>query len=304
MGSRAVLRRDPDLRPRDVSPAAPYLAAQRLRTRGCPGNRPAIQPCARARAPSPPPRRRDTGQRLEASSSLWPSITVSASLIFSQAEAVSPWSHNSTAAVVRSKISAMASAVERVTNEVAEFYNWCRSQTRASFCSHMLGLMKWPLDYMGANPKCVLSEYRLRVTKILADGADNSSYGREDHSWHNCVTAVDPAVGDLSPDRLNDVGARLSDTGLTLAQRCRAVLPDDIELEISGGSTWDADWNTVEYPPQRLEPGHAGCDAWAEFVETGPSWRFSPGCISARKLAQEWMEHHHGMPESYGGHRC
>ena len=44
MGSRAVLRWDPDLSPRDVSPAAPYLAAQRLRTRGCPGNRPAIQP--------------------------------------------------------------------------------------------------------------------------------------------------------------------------------------------------------------------------------------------------------------------
>ena len=165
--------------------------------------------------------------------------------------------------------------------------------------------MKWALDYMGADPQCIVNEYTARVETAAGTprGQLEPAGLRDQHGWQNCATVIDPFLPGVDrPDgRTNDVGLRLSDTpGITLAERCRAVLPPDVQL--------DKEWRTATYrqEPFYFEPGHAGCDAWAEWAMThhyNPDIA-APRCHSAAHLAEEWMEHHHGTPENYPRVSC
>lgn len=178
--------------------------------------------------------------------------------------------------------------------------------------------MKWALDYLGAAPQCVINEYYDRVdasrraASIAGPGSLEPYKLRNQHGWHNCATVIDPyLVGvELPAGRSNDVGLRLSDTpGITLAERCRAVLPPDVQLEKSWYQQRGPDGNSIFAPPPegyRFEEGHAGCDAWAAWY--GPSSssndRFYPACFAAAQLAEEWMEHYRSLPEHYIGPTC
>ena len=183
----------------------------------------------------------------------------------------------------------------RPTQQVLDFFLVCNSTPYAP-CDWLLGLMARPLDYLGARPSCVLGEYLDRVAVFARTGYAVGP-PEEQHGWHHCATVIDPLVGQ-TPTTGSDVGVRLSDTGLTLAERCRAVLPGDVNLEtFYGGRRSDG----TRRDPIRFDSGHAGCDDWAEWVEAVISANSSdvPTCFRSARLAEEWMEHHHGVHEGY-----
>ena len=190
----------------------------------------------------------------------------------------------------------------RATPAVLAFYEECSSIPDAP-CDWLLGLMKWPLDYMGARPACVHGEYLERVRSFARTGSAVGEVQNR-YGWHNCSTVIDPLVGQLPTETANDVGYRLSDTGLSLAERCRTVLPEDVMLEtFYGGRLSDG----TRRPPIRFNPGHAGCDEWAEWVNAVIDKRVSymPDCYRSARLAEEWAEHHYNVHELYiGGFNC
>ena len=71
-----------------------------------------------------------------------------------------------------------------------------------------------------------------------------------------------------------------------MADRCRQVLPADVELE------WAVD-NKSSQKRFGLD-----CDEWARLLEDDLPGRF-PNCFLSAELAREWLEHHHQMPERY-----
>ena len=186
----------------------------------------------------------------------------------------------------------------RNTAQVQDWVNSCIPADAIISCAELLHHMKQALDYLGANPECVLNMYAERVNYHLKkrSGADRS-YARDTFGWHMCATVIDPIVVEI-PDgpRANDEKLRLSDTpGITLAERCRKVLTDpfpDIQLE----TPWRGDT-----PPTRFGND---CDAWAASRTTTNLWKASPVCAASVYLADEWMEHHHGQHERYFGPWC
>ena len=181
----------------------------------------------------------------------------------------------------------------RLSAVVLNFLLGCKATLYAP-CDWLLGLMQRPLDYLGARPTCVLDEYLDRVGAFARTGSAVGTFQNQ-YGWHNCATVIDPLVGEI-PEHGNDVGLRLSDTGLSLAERCRAVLPEDIMLETGYKLNGD--------PPTRFESGHAGCDAWASYVEGKNQMSYMPDCFRSARLAYEWMEHHYGAHEAYFGGNC
>ena len=166
----------------------------------------------------------------------------------------------------------------------------------AGNCRWLLHEMHQALDYLGADPICVGNEYRARFQYYLRAGSGaNGSYAKENFGWHNCATVMDPMIGNPPAERVSDIGYRLSDTGLSLAERCRAVLTDPfpgIELESRG--------NDFIVPTQFGQD----CDAWASWVVEKGLSRSTPVCNASSSLAEEWMEYHHGQHERYFRPHC
>ncbi len=189
---------------------------------------------------------------------------------------------------------------------VAEWINWMGGTDR-SYTQWLMRNMKWALDYLGASPNCVITQYYDRVVtsnEVTPPNQAEPGYLRDLYGWSGCVTVIDPFIPGvaLPEDRNNDIGLRLSDTpGITLADRCRAVLPEDIQLE-GFRFLHDANGNRVGEPGYYpYEPGHAGCDEWAMRVESD-YWFVNgdyPACFRSSALAVEWMEHHYGKPDNY-----
>ena len=152
----------------------------------------------------------------------------------------------------------------------------------------MLFKMKRALDFLAAHPWCVLNEYSDKANIYTSPQRPprniNDSYG-----WHNCATVIDPIVGTPDPGRDNDDGVLLSHSGISLAEQCRRVLPPDVALEHSPRRFTDE--------VQRFDPGHAGCDAWAAWVNDRRCAQDSRVCDRSARLAEEWMEHHYNIPE-------
>ncbi|MDE0666805.1 MAG: hypothetical protein OXH67_14505 [Acidimicrobiaceae bacterium] len=189
----------------------------------------------------------------------------------------------------------------RLTHRTLAWAEWCNAVWDS--CRWLMHEMYQALDYLGADPQCVLGIYTQRVNYYLSKGAAaNSSYATDTFGWHLCSTVIDPIEGDLPTDRPDtDVGYRLSDrSGITLSERCRIVLTNpfpDIQLERrpTFGELRDG-----------VEPTRFGqdCDAWATYVlEKGLS-PSSPACNESSSLAEEWMEHHHNQPEVYFRPHC
>ena len=183
--------------------------------------------------------------------------------------------------------------------QVAEWINWMGAQP-TTYRQWLMYNMKWALDYLGAHPACVIPTYYDRVAtsnEVTLPGRAEPTYLRDSYGWHNCATVIDPFISGVDlPARANDIGLRLSDTpGITLAERCRTVLPEDIQLE-DFRTRSDAEGKLVGYYYD-LESGHAGCDDWANWVESGYWYPQYPACTASAQLASEWMEHHYGAPE-------
>lgn len=157
----------------------------------------------------------------------------------------------------------------RVSSNVQIWIDWCGNHPE---CDRLLLHMVWALDYLGANEVCVIEQY-------FDYALSTAQYPQEMYGWHNCATIIDPVQSD---------GKLLSEHGLSMAERCRAVLPDDVELEerISSGVIRDG----------------LDCDEWGAWVEAR---RVSyPACDKSARLAEEWLEHYIGMPERYWRMSC
>ena len=190
---------------------------------------------------------------------------------------------------------------------VAEWIDWASGL--GGYAEWLMFNMKWSLDYLGAHPNCVIEAYYDRAVAAPAGRAEPYSF-RERHGWHNCATVIDPHIPgvQLPKDRENDVGLRLSDTGITLAERCRVVLPADIQLE----KEWEYERHdgesrtSIYYQPEDyyFEAGHAGCDAWAAWAQSLRYGDRLPICRDSAFLAEEWMEHYRGAAEHYPQVTC
>ena len=167
----------------------------------------------------------------------------------------------------------------RVTPNVQAWMDWCRG---SQGCDWVLLQMVWALDYLGANDTCVLGNYRERIDRGNRPGVSNGYMNgglTGQYGWHRCATVIDPTQDD---------GRLLSEHGLTMAERCRAVLPADVELE------------------ERIDRGvirdGMNCDEWGEWVE-GRSTGFAD-CDRSARLAEEWLEHYIDMHERYSRLSC
>ena len=177
----------------------------------------------------------------------------------------------------------------RQTRDVIDWTNWCQASWHPLSCEFVLFQMKWSLDYLGAHPWCVLQQYYNRIAAhddIWNRGAALPADMRSRHGWHLCPSVIDPGQ-DADPRR------RLSETGISLAEQCRIVLPAKVHLEDRP--------RRVNIEPQRFG---SDCGAWAEWVENRPIARDWRGCDRSARLAEEWMEHHHGTPEHYAAVTC
>ena len=184
----------------------------------------------------------------------------------------------------------------RAADQVQSWAIWCYDWPNVS-CAALLFHMSQALDYLGAHRSCVLNAYTDRVEYLSPRGSGaDVDYARNTFGWHLCSTVIDPLVKDLPAERPeNDVGYRLSDTGISLAERCRVVLTTpfpDIELEGRGN----------DY----IQPRRFGqdCDAWAAYVEGRRGYTAFPHCEASHRLAEEWMEHVHGQHERYFAPYC
>ena len=177
----------------------------------------------------------------------------------------------------------------RVTRDVADFVTVCESVSWNISCEWIYYWMKMPLDYLGAHPWCVIQQY---YNKLAEYGSLTAAPGWEiynNNGWHRCATIIDPPWP-------QDPSMLLSQTGMSLADRCRVVLPADVELEARPTSL-----TNLFAEPQRFGND---CDAWAEHIENRPSFQTWSDCARSAHLAEEWMEHHHNQPELYYPVKC
>ena len=173
--------------------------------------------------------------------------------------------------------------VPRRSQEVRAWLDWCGDNW--SGCDWLQLAMVWALDYLGANPQCVIQHYEWRASSAsrpgVTDGWNNGGLIKR-YGWHKCATVIDP----IQPD-----GQLLSDHGLTVAERCRAVLPADVKLE-----------ENTSVANRGVFRHWMTCDEWGEWVEDRRTGY--PDCETSARLAEEWLEHHHGMPENFWTISC
>ena len=165
----------------------------------------------------------------------------------------------------------------RMTPAVQAWVDWCPDGW--SGCTFMQRRMVWALDYLGGNELCVLDQYYKQAQAAAESYGWNFSAPslKERYGWHRCATVIDPE----QPD-----GRLLSEQpGVTVADRCRAVLPADVELEYRFGS--------------RIDEENLDCDGWAVFIDDRST--LADTCDRSWRLAHEWLEHYHDMPDGYGG---
>ena len=181
---------------------------------------------------------------------------------------------------------------------VAEWIDWASGL--GSYAEWLMFNMKWSLDYLGAHPNCVIEAYYDRAVAAPAGRAEPYSF-RERHGWHNCATVIDPHIPgvQLPKDRENDVGLRLSDTGITLAERCRVVLPADIQLEkrvgVRKNTTSKAEpASTTSRKTITSKRGTPGATPGRHGRSLSGTATGYPICRDSAFLAEEWVEHYRG----------
>ena len=172
------------------------------------------------------------------------------------------------------------------TLDTFRWVSWCYDQPSTP-CRWLMFEMKWALDFLGAHPWCVLNEYTQRAN-IYASPQRPPRNIRDLYGWHRCATVIDPIVGTPDPGRSNDVGVLLSHSGISLAEQCRRVLPEDVQME-----------SKVRRLSEEVQRFGSDCDAWAAWVDDRIGADAFRVCDRSARLAEEWMEHHYLIPERY-----
>ena len=171
---------------------------------------------------------------------------------------------------------------------------WEASCTGMSSCDRLLYAMKWALDYLGASENCVLAVYQARWSRMNASN-EHSGVEIDRYGWHRCPTVIDPRIATVADPYVQqqphgqDV-LLLAASSDSLADRCRAVLPADVALEFF-----------VNNQLSQLREGLT-CDEWADLA--GARRVTYKVCDFSSLLAEEWMEHHHGMPVRHRSIYC
>ena len=171
---------------------------------------------------------------------------------------------------------------------------WAASCWGGSSCDRLLYSMKWALDYLGASEDCVLAVYQARWSRMNASnefsGVEIDLYG-----WHRCPTVIDPRTPTEADPYVQQQPhgqdmLLLAPNSDSLADRCRAVLPADVNLDFAVDNK-AADWREG-----------LSCDEWGPLAGARRvSYKI---CDASALLAEEWMEHHHGMPAEHRSIYC
>ena len=166
----------------------------------------------------------------------------------------------------------------RATEYRQTWIDWCGPGWR---CESLLFQMTWALDYLGANESCVVNIYYARASQSISSD-DHRVRLINEYGWHRCATVIDPVQSD---------GRLLSEHGLSMAERCRAVLPADVKLEY---------WELVGLNYELRDD--VDCDEWGAYVEgRGSSYK---DCDDSARLAEEWLEHYIDRPERFRTLSC
>ena len=106
---------------------------------------------------------------------------------------------------------ARANDYPRLTNQTLAWADWCSGVF--SSCRWLMHEMHQALDYLGANPRCVLNIYTQKVNHYLEQGSGvNASYAANNFGWHLCASVIDPIVRDLPTDDLPQMSGSVSPT--------------------------------------------------------------------------------------------
>ena len=170
----------------------------------------------------------------------------------------------------------------RVTEGVQTWMNWCGDWWG---CDELLFQMVWALDYLGADENCVVNIYYGRASEESQGISSDDHRVRliNEYGWHRCATVIDPVQSD---------GRLLSEHGLSMAERCRAVLPADVKLEF---------YELVGLDYELRDD--VSCDEWGAYVE-GRGVLYMEECDESARLSEEWLEHYIDRPERFRTLSC
>ena len=130
----------------------------------------------------------------------------------------------------------------RRSENVQIWVDWCGDYAG---CDWLLAQMTWALDHLAADEICVIERY---FTRALEESTNYRDSLPGEYGWHQCASVIDPR----QPD-----GRLLSEQpGITVADRCRAVLPADTDLEYYEGGRRDG------------RRGGLSCDEWGAWAES------------------------------------
>ena len=160
----------------------------------------------------------------------------------------------------------------RPTPELVDWTNdvCLASGAGSSACARVLHQSVWALDYLGASQDCIIAEMTAQVN--LFDPNGRTSISELERGWFLCPSVILPDADTFTYATVPEDGTTFN--AEDMAQRCREVLPADVELE----------W------------GAADCDAWGIAVlrHAGGVWMTVD--FAAELLAEEWLQHHYGAP--------
>ena len=193
----------------------------------------------------------------------------------------------------------------RPTPGVVEWSRWCVANTISGQCARALHQSVWALDYLGASESCVIEQMTRQVNGFVRWETPVSD---SDSGWFRCPTVI-------LPDPAGDGDAPL--LVQSLADRCREVLPPDVDLVsyrlLVGGldpsqATAEEIEAAIGADPAQMTPGElrehfeyvpvlgASCDEWAQTETTGSVPEYFSLRHTAKLLVVEWMQHHYGAP--------
>ena len=193
----------------------------------------------------------------------------------------------------------------RPTLGVVEWSRWCVANTISGQCARALHQSVWALDYLGASESCVIEQMTRQVNGFVRWETPVSD---SDSGWFRCPTVI-------LPDPAGDGDAPL--LVQSLADRCREVLPPDVDLVsyrlLVGGldpsqATAEEIEAAIGADPAQMTPGEmrehfeyvpvlgASCDEWAQTETTGSVPEYFSLRHTAKLLVVEWMQHHYGAP--------
>ena len=195
----------------------------------------------------------------------------------------------------------------RPTPGLVEWSRWCVATATIGQCALALHQSVWGLDYLGASESCVIDQMTRQINGFVDWGTAVFQSGS---GWFRCPSVVLP-----DPAGAGDFPLVVQ----SLADRCREVLPPDVDLVASrfqmvgggdptqmtpeeiaaaiGGDPAQMTADELSVHFERVPVPGAGCDEWAQHeMLLGGVPEYLPLQHMVRYLVVEWMQHHYGAP--------